>query len=160
MMVWNLLSVLPARKRAPVSAGLFWACGRRPLAFELTRPVQDRVFEIGLDLPRDGGFEPVAVTEPCLAGYRHRYRIGPQRSRQDEHVDLVALVRLPRRRIPIGDHRSGQRVLRGQLDEIEGVEGGLPQNRADGAPGLRADTPFRFLLGETKDRPDRRFGID
>src|ERR1700730_5673782 len=107
----NLLSVLPPARRAPSSAGLFWARGRRPLAFELTRPVQDCVFEIGLYLPRNRGLEPIAVAQPRLAGYGHRYRIGPQRSRQDEHVDPVALFWLPRRRIPIGDQGADERVL-------------------------------------------------
>src|SRR6516165_259821 len=163
MMAWGLPSVLPATSRTPPASagGLFFALdGRHPLAFELACPLQDRVFELGLDLSGDGGLEPVSVSEARLARYGHRQRVRTQCSSQDENVNLVALVWLATRRIPIGNQRSGERVLGGERDEIQRVDRGLPQDRAYGAPGLWARAPLRFFLGQTQHRPDRRLGID
>src|SRR6516164_2514463 len=95
MMAWGLPSVLPATSRTPPASagGLFFALdGRHPLAFELACPLQDRVFELGLDLSGDGGLEPVSVSEARLARYGHRQRVRTQCSSQDENVNLVALV--------------------------------------------------------------------
>src|SRR6516162_1966065 len=111
MMAWGLPSVLPATSRTPASAGgLFFALdGRHPLALELPSPLQDRVFEIGLDLSGDRRLDPVSVSQASFASYRHRQRIRSQCPRQDKDVNFVAFVRLVARRIPIGDQGSGKR---------------------------------------------------
>ena len=55
------------------AGGLFFALhSRHPLAFELACSGQDGGFQISLDLARDGGLEPVSVSEARLARYRHR----------------------------------------------------------------------------------------
>src|SRR5215470_13847742 len=136
-MSWCILkSDIPAG--APASAGgLFLALrGRCPLALELARPAQDSGFQIGLDLSLDRGLDPVAVSEARLARHRDRYRIRVQGSCEDENVDPVAFVRLAAGRVPFGDQRTGERILRGEFDKIQRVEGGLPENRANRAAGL------------------------
>ena len=75
----------------PACAALFSTRrSRRPRALQLPRSAEDRVFEIGLDLPRDGSLGPLSVRRTLLAINRHGQRIGMQRPGQDEDIDPVA----------------------------------------------------------------------
>src|SRR5271166_3105138 len=100
MTVWRFPWLCPPANPTPASAGgpLFALHCRHPLTLELTCAGQDRGLQIGLDVARDGGLEPVSVTETRLTRYRHRQCIRSQRSSQNENVDLVAFVRLAARR--------------------------------------------------------------
>ncbi len=148
---------LPAhtRWRASLGSVLF-----HPGPLELTRPSQDRSFEIVLDLSRDRGRDPLPSRRELLPIYGDRDRIRPELARKDEYGDTVALVGFIRRRIPVGDEHAAQRVLRAELDKIHRIERCLPRDRADRAAGPWPRLAFRRLLGEAEHRPERRVGVD
>src|SRR6516165_11769133 len=140
-----------------------WPLARLPLlepsAFELAGAQQDGGFEIVLDLSGDRGGSPLAGRGADLPIHRYRERIGAERVRKDEYIYLESLIGFILRRIPITDQQTRQRVLRAELDEVQGVVRRLPQDRADRASGLRSWFTLRCLPGKTKHSPQRSIRV-
>jgi hypothetical protein len=153
-----MLARKPGARRFPPKASS--TRRRRPGAFQLTRPSKDRVFDIGLDLPRNRRLGPLPVRCTLLAVHGHRQGVRPQCTGQDKNVDPVADVRVARRRIPISDDRAGKGILRGVFDEIQRVMRRLPQDRAYRPASLWPWVLDRIFLGEAEYRQNISLGID